>query len=169
MSENIEGTKASSVTVPSQGESETSKNTEKAKKQKKSAVNKGQKKSRTLSEVQFAECVKQLVADEKDGLFPEGKVPMSAYTKKFNVTASLFKDIYIGALEEGMPYRSLLKDSVKKVSEGTCYIDSRGMCMIAKHFFLKFNENLPDDEKFKPGQKFKPSQEGRNIILSPIE
>ena len=144
----------------------TSSNAGKSKKQKKSASSEGSKKIRTLSDVQLADCVKQLIADSQAGCFPEGKISMAAYTEKFNVSQTVFKDIYIKALQGGLGLVILDEDVVKNVADDTCYIDERWMCMIAKRFFIEYNKNLPDDEKFKPGQKFKPSQDGRNILLT---
>lgn len=125
------------------------------------------KKTRKLSDEQLAECVSRLISTANVENYPDKMLSVSSLTKALNVSVHILERVFIRS-KLGRDGYDLDYDVMVKTNDNTCFIDKRSMLMIAKRIFEGFNKDLPDDEKFEPGQEFTVAHDGDNIILTRI-
>lgn len=104
--------------------------------------------------------------EDKNGLHVE--VDEKAASNVFNVSTSIIKEIFIGAISKGMRNVNLKSTDRSAAKPEKQCINSKGSFILPKDTISLLNQNLAEKRKFKVGDKFNVTLDGEKIILDRV-
>lgn len=128
-----------------------------------------EKKARKLPPELIEEHAADLASRAKAGDFPNNIIPVEQAKEHYNVSTSVFNEIFIQAcLQYEMANYKLDRSPLTPPRDpNECFINERSMIMIGKSIIDGFNEKLDAENKLKKNDSYIATFSGNQIILTP--